>query len=161
MDNMWPRQISKENYEPPSSGISDVVVVPFVLGAPLVAAAAAFGRSLLLNRLWKKFCNTSCCVCPPEFGDPGIGFGDGDALPTWLVGDVELVSAAGRPAPEARPAALPDPATSISDNANWTVGRLKLLGPNGPTIPAAAPSRSAGFRNAPRGSRSGFLEFSS
>jgi len=38
-------------------------------GAPLVgfagavvreAAAAAPARSLLLNKLWKKFCNTSC-----------------------------------------------------------------------------------------------------
>jgi hypothetical protein len=54
--------------------------------------------------------------------------------------------------------AIPIPA-SISLRARSTVGRLKLLLPSGPTIPAAAVS--VGFRKAPRGSRSGFLAFSS
>jgi hypothetical protein len=55
---------------------------------------------------------------------------------------------------------LPSP-TSISESARSTVGKLKLLLPNGPTIPAAAPVKSAGLRKAPRGSRSGFFAFSS
>ena len=48
---------------------------------------------------------------------------------------------------------------SISLKARSTLGRLKLLLPKGPTIPAAA--KSVGFRNAPRGSLSDFFEYSS
>lgn len=48
---------------------------------------------------------------------------------------------------------------SMSVNAFSTFGRLKLLLPMGPTMPAAA--FSVGFLNAPRGSRSARLEFSS
>ena len=50
---------------------------------------------------------------------------------------------------------------SISLRARSTLGKLKLLLPKGPTMPAEAPANSAGFRNAPRGSLSGFFEFSS
>lgn len=48
---------------------------------------------------------------------------------------------------------------SISVNARSTFGRLKLLLPMGPTMPAEAVS--FGLRNAPRGSRFGFFAFSS
>lgn len=48
---------------------------------------------------------------------------------------------------------------SISVNARSTFGKLKLLLPIGPTTPALA--FSVGLRKAPRGSRSGFFEFSS
>lgn len=48
---------------------------------------------------------------------------------------------------------------SISVSARSTFGRLKLLLPIGPTIPADVVS--FGLRNAPRGSRFGFFAFSS
>ena len=52
-----------------------------------------------------------------------------------------------------------DGPASISVSARSTLGRLKLLLPMGPTIPADAVS--LGLRNAPRGSRFGFFAFSS
>lgn len=126
------------------------------------------GRSLLLSKLWKKFCSTSCCVWPGG----GLLAPTGDAV--WRPGGDAVLEPSGDGRPVApvrlakRRAAVesaapvgPPESNSISDNARSTVGRLKLLLPNGPTIPAAAFSRSAGLRNAPLGSRSGFLEFSS
>ena len=51
---------------------------------------------------------------------------------------------------------------SVSLKARSTLGRLKLLLPKGPTIPAATPAKSVGFRDdAPRGSLSDFFEYSS
>jgi len=49
---------------PGGGGSSTAVLVVF----------AAFGLSFELSKLWKKFCSTSCCVCPV-----GLGLGtDGD-----------------------------------------------------------------------------------
>ena len=51
---------------------------------------------------------------------------------------------------------------SISTKARSTFGKVKPPPPIGPTTPAPVPpTASFGFRNAPRGSRSGFFEFSS
>ena len=136
------------------------------------AAALAPARSLELNKLWKKFCNTSCCVCPPVELCDALRVGDAGVRP---VVDVPAPPGADNPdvgrAPpldrrrEASPftlafnAPLPPNPVSISASAFSTFGRLKLLLPSGPTIPAVAVS--VGLRNAPRGSRSGFFEFSS
>lgn len=124
-----------------------------------------------LNKLWKKFCSTSCCVCPPvELGD-GLKVGDvvrpevdAPAPPTADNPDVGRVPPLDRrraasPFTLAFNALPPPKPVSISASAFSTFGRLKLLLPRGPTIPAVAVS--AGLRNAPRGSRSGFFEFSS
>ena len=148
--------------------------LPFAFGSDgetREAAALAPARSLELSRLWKKFCSTSCCVWPPvalcdelSVDDAGVRpLAGAPAPPTVLSPDV------GRPLPldkrrEASPFTLafsPPPPTpdSISASAFSTFGRLKLLLPSGPTMPAVAVS--AGLRNAPRGSRSGFFEFSS
>lgn len=135
------------------------------------AAALAPARSLELNKLWKKFCNTSCCVCPPVELDDELRVGDvvrpavdapapptadnpgvGRALPLDRRREASPFTLAFNALP------LPKP-VSISASAFSTFGRLKLLLPRGPTIPAVAVS--AGLRNAPRGSRSGFFEFSS
>ena len=106
---------------------------------------------------------------------PVLAAGDpGERALLMLVGEDEVPS---EDSPTVRPAAVPVlPASllvvvpsiavvdaapiplSISLKARSTFGRLKLLLPKGPTIPAET---SAGFRNAPRGSLSGFFEFSS
>ncbi len=153
-------------------GPSGTLVV--VLPLPLAFGRGEVLAGCLLSRLWKKFCNTSCCVCPPV----GLGVlaidGEDGGRPTEPDCAVEAVNDAGR----VLVAVLRDairraagasgtleleapPATSISDNARTTFGKLNVLLPSGPTIPADAPSRSAGLRKAPRGSRSGFLAFSS
>ena len=103
-------------------------------------------RSLVLvfSRLLKKFCNTSCCVCP-------VGLG---ALPT--IGDV------GAPARLPGPSVVPELPPSISARARSTVGSEKEDDPNGPTRPAAGGAEvSTGLRNMPRGSRSARRAFSS
>ena len=97
-------------------------------------------------------------------GDPGER-----TLPT-LVGEDEIPNGDSPVVPALPPSllvpsiadvfAVPIP-LSISLKARSTLGRLKLLLPKGPTIPADAPAYSAGFRNAPRGSLSDFFEFSS
>lgn len=129
--------------------------------------------SLLDSRLWKKFCNTSCCVWPPVgLGEPAGSVGD-DALDREFAAERGTARVAGarpdvaldnlRPlsGPVLMPRELEPPPTvpSISVSARSTLGKLKLLLPMGPTIPAA--TLSLGFRNAPRGSRSGFFDFSS
>lgn len=137
-------------------------VVLRVVKLPL---ALSFGTS----KLWKKFCSTSCRTCSV----PGLGeeLRVGDPRPARAVvpsggtanPDVDDLGA-GRP-DSFRPgsAAAPVPRgvipPSISVRARSTFGKLKLLLPIGPTTPAAG--LSVGFRKAPRGSRSGFLEFSS
>ena len=159
---------------------------PLVAGAGAVGAAAVdfdpdvdrdvavvpVALSFELNKLWKKFCRTSCCVWPP-----GVGLGDEDN-----VGDDTCDLDPGAPTPGtdkldagrvvlrlsgflvSAPALIPSgagppTAPSISVRARSTFGRLKLLLPMGPTIPADAVS--LGLRNAPRGSRFGFFAFSS
>jgi len=133
------------------------------------AAALAPARSLALNKLWKKLCNTSCCACPPdELGDE-LNVGDAGVR---LVVEPAAPPTAGNPdvgrAPPLDRRRVASPFTlafsalvppSISASAFSTFGRLKLLLPRGPTMPAVAVS--VGLRNAPRGSRSGFFEFSS
>ena len=96
-------------------------------------------------------------------GDPGER-----TLPT-LVGEDEVPNGDSPAAPALPPSLLVAPSIrdvfagpiplSISLKARSTLGRLKLLLPKGPTIPAAA--KSVGFRNAPRGSLSDFFEDSS
>ena len=176
-----------------------LVAVPFVLviaagnaAALLFDAFAAF-RSFVLNKLWKKFCRTSCWLCPPP--PPGLGATplDEDEGEIGERAELEGVDVpkgdkpAGRtagPAPDAvlpvlpgasrvedpRPPPPPPPLSpspegpppdSISLSARSTFGRLKLLLPKGPTMPAEAPAKSWGFLNAPRGSLSDFLAFSS
>jgi hypothetical protein len=158
------------NHPAPSS------VLPLAFGVVVLFAAAetAPARSFEVSKLWKKFCKTSCCVCPLVGLGEAAGSTVGDvggrprSGPAVLEDNVE-----GRGRVEARPATLraaspltlddnafPVP-TSISERARSTCGRLKLLLPSGPTTPAAAPVRSAGFLKAPRGSRSGFFAFSS
>ena len=101
-------------------------------------------RSLVFSRLLKKFCNTSCCVCP-------VGLG---ALP--MIGDV------GAPARLPTPSVVPELPPSISARARSTVGSEKEDDPNGPTRPAAGGAEgSTGLRNMPRGSRSARRAFSS
>lgn len=101
-------------------------------------------RSLVFSRLLKKFCNTSCCVCP-------VGLG---ALPA--IGDV------GAPARLPTPSVVPELPPSISARARSTVGSEKEDDPNGPTRPAAGGAvASTGLRNMPRGSRSARRAFSS
>jgi len=152
------------------------LVFPFDLGAA-VRPPATDGLppplSFVLSKLKKKFCNTSCCVCPAGgLADPPI-VGDVGALPVVDAAPT-AVNPGGRPlgAPVALPvlravsAVAPIPPgppipISISVKARSTFGIVKLLLPRGPTIPAAALVRSAGFRNAPRGSLSGFFAFSS
>jgi hypothetical protein len=149
--------------------------VPLVFGTLCRDEAAdppPLARSFELSKLWKKFWRTSCCVCP----DVGLGLpaednvGDVPARPApWFPTDTVAPRAAsvddgGRPVARLLASALPvgPTPTSISERARSTAGRLKLLLPSGPTIPAAAvPAISDGFLNAPRGSRSGFLAFSS
>ncbi len=161
----------KTHHELASSWLPGAVEeVPLAAGRD---AEVGLGRSLLLSRLWKKFCNTSCCVCPPA----AVGLGEvpngGDE---GCLGEVCVPNVVGLPV-AVRPVSLLAVAASgileldgplplllpisISDNAFTTFGRLKLLLPSGPTTPAAAPSSSAGLRKAPRGSRSAFLRFSS
>jgi hypothetical protein len=150
--------------------------VPFVFGGDVLVCAAAFAlapaRSFELSKLWKKFCNTSCCVCPPAgFGEGTVGDIGGlpRCAPATAAGPlaVDSVEDTGLAPRESRrsaalvplalaprlapagPAPLPTPA-SISVSARSTFGRLKLLLPNGPTMPAAA--FSVGLRNALRGS---------
>lgn len=43
-----------------------------------MAGFAAPDLSFELSRLWKKFCRTSCCVCPVGLG---LGIGGDEALP--------------------------------------------------------------------------------
>lgn len=128
--------------------------------------------SLELSKLWKKFCRTSCCVCPPA---PGLGDVDN-------VGDDACDRPLGAPAPgtdsppvgrfalRLRPLRASGPAEepsdegppvppSISVSARSTLGSVKLLLPIGPTTPAEG--FSVGFRKDARGSRSAFFEFSS
>ena len=98
-------------------------------------------------------------------GDPGER-----TLPT-LVGEDEVPNGDSPAVPALPPSLLVVPSIadvlagpiplSISLKARSTLGRLKLLLPKGPTIPAAAPAKSVGFRNAPRGSLSDFFEYSS
>ena len=173
-----------------------LVAAPFVLLLDAFAALAAF-LSFVLNKLWKKFCKTSCWLCPPP--PPGLGatpldedegetgeraefVGVDDAppkgdKPAWrTVGpapDAVLPVRPGasrvetpRPPPPPPPLSPPSPEgpptpDSISLSARSTFGRLKLLLPKGPTMPAEAPAKSWGFLNAPRGSLSDFLAFSS
>ena len=147
--------------------------------APLLAAAAFAVRSFVfvLSKLWKKFCKTSCWDCPA----PGLGLpvlvadgGTGERTPLPLASEDEVpngTSPAGRLALPVSFLVAGDPSIavvgpapiplSISLRARSTLGRLKLLLPKGPTIPAEAPAKSAGFRKAPRGSLSDFFEFSS
>lgn len=158
---------------PSAAAAAPVAEAPFVL---VGRGDALVGRSLLLSKLWKKFCNTSCCVWPvglgvvATFGEDGGRPPGGGAPPP-----VEDAKAAGRLLAAVREDAIlraaaavsatlelaPPPPTSISESARTTFGMLKVPFPSGPTIPAEAPSRSAGLRKAPRGSRSGFLAFSS
>lgn len=141
----------------------------------LTEAPAVPCLSLELRRLWKKFCRTSCWVCPlvglGVVESVGDETGERPGAPP-APGTLRL-PAAGRP--DERPAPLRDgsPLTlapsadeverlsplSISVNAFSTFGRLKLLLPMGPTIPAV--EFSVGFLKAPLGSRSALLEFSS
>jgi hypothetical protein len=135
--------------------------VPLVLdAAERVAVGLPLPRSFELSKLWKKFCRTSCCDCPPV----GLGAIDDSAgdvgwrpVPRSIVVPEGAREAAPAGRPDKRAAALlaasPPPVglplipTSMSVSARSTVGRLKLLLPNGPTIPAAAvPAISAGFR---------------
>jgi len=142
-----------------------------------------FVLSFVRSKLWKKFCKTSCCVCPPApgLGAPGPVGVTGERADEILVGDDEVPNADradGRPvevvvaiglaaslraaaAVSPKPVDVPPIPVSISLNALSTFGRLKLLLPRGPTIPAAAPAKSCGFLKAPRGSLSDFFEFSS
>lgn len=59
--------------------VSSFVPDPFAGGGGggdigALVALAAFDLSFELSKLWKKCCNTSCCVCPV-----GLGLGiDGD-----------------------------------------------------------------------------------
>jgi hypothetical protein len=154
---------------------SSLVPVPFVLGGEVLVCAAALApaRSLELSKLWKKFCKTSCCVCPPtglgEFAVGEIG-GLPRCVPLAAAGPPPVVNvdATGLVPRESRRSAAVVPVTleprfaptapappltpaSISVSARSTFGRLKLLLPNGPTMPAAAFS-SNGLRNALRGS---------
>jgi hypothetical protein len=101
-------------------------------------------RSLVLSKLLKKFCNTSCCVCP-------VGLG---TLP--MIGDV------GAPARLPMPNVWPELPPSISASARSTVGSEKEEEPSGPTRPAAGGADgSTGLRKMPRGSRSARRAFSS
>lgn len=151
---------------------------PFVF--PVDCVAAKFrslppARSFELNRLWKKFCKTSCCVCAPPVGlvaeeglvDVGTRVDGGifvDALspasPVGLPGG-RFANLRGSTAGLAVFVGVMDE-FSISLSTRSTLGILKLLLPRGPTIPAGAPVvRSVGFRNEARGSLSAFFEFSS
>ena len=100
------------------------------------------------------FQGSRCLLLPGLFdgdtGDRVVDTLDGDAgpnvdrlvglppIPTVLTGRLESRVAGPRAAgpPEGT---IPD---SISLSARSTFGRLKLLLPNGPTIPAAAPAKS-------------------
>jgi hypothetical protein len=138
------------------------------------AAAPGATRSFEVNKLWKKFCRTSCCVCPlvgvgpRDDDDAGNAVGDvggspsggdvatadnivGGCLPVALPDTLRVGSTpAIAPTPPApAPPTTPLPPPSISDKARSMLGRLKLLLHIGPTIPAAAP-KSIGLRNAPR-----------
>ena len=151
-------------------------VPPFVFGgvAFFAAVETAPARSFEVSKLWKKFCKTSCCVCPLAGLGEAVGKTVGDVGGRPRSGPAVLPdNAEGRGRVGARPATLRagSPLTlddnafpvpiSISERARSTCGRLKLLLPSGPTTPAAALVRSAGFLKAPRGSRSGFFAFSS
>lgn len=155
---------------------SPPLVLPLASGAarPPAAAAAAPAPALSfeLSKLWKKFWSTSCWVWPPVgLGDPTMGAGDVgertlvEAVPTGARPGGRPLDAAGLRvdlrAGSVAAAGPPPMPTSISVRARSTLGKLKLLLPSGPTIPAAAAVRSAGLRKAPRGSRSGFFAFSS
>ena len=152
------------------------LVFPFDLGVavrPLAAAGLAPPLSFVLSKLKKKFCNTSCCVCPagglpdlPVVGDVGT-LPVADPAPTdvnpggrplWAPVVLPVLRTASGVAP--MPPGPPIP-ISISVKARSTFGIVKLLLPRGPTMPAAALVKSAGFRKAPRGSLSGFFAFSS
>ena len=147
----------------------------------MVFEGLRFVLSFVRSKLWKKFCKTSCCVCPPA---PGLGAPEtlgvtGERVAEIPVGEEEVPSADradGRPvevlveiglaanlrvATSPKPVDVPPMPVSISLNAFSTFGRLKLLLPKGPTIPAVAPATSCGFLKAPRGSLSDFFEFSS
>lgn len=144
----------------------------------LGVAALSSTLFLLLIRSSKNFLSAWCCVwSSAEFGvvaDRGPGEAAEVLRPSRAAPaeGTERVDGAGRVA--ARLASFRDgsPATlmfrgfavtaaepSISVNARSTFGRLKLLLPMGPTMPAEAVS--LGLRNAPRGSRLGFFAFSS
>lgn len=127
----------------------------------------------------KKFCNTSCCVFPPAVGLALSAVGEiaDVGLPRWVLlvtgappavdreGLVRLdglrsvalaLTLAPRLTPELAPPPMP---ASISVSARSTAGKLKLLLPSGPTIPAAA--FSVGDLKAFLGSWFVFFEFSS
>src|SRR3984893_4393998 len=96
------------------------------------AAAAAPGatRSFEVNKLWKKFCRTSCCVCPLVGGGPGddddVGNAVGDVGGRPSGGDV---ATADNIVGGCLPVALPD---------TLRVGSTPAITPTPPT-PAPAP----------------------
>jgi hypothetical protein len=56
---------------PPPDVLGPVEVPAFPGAAPgLTAEPGLAARSLVFNKLLKKFCNTSCCVCPVGLGAP-------------------------------------------------------------------------------------------
>ena len=121
--------------EPPPPDVLGPVAVPVRPAAAPGLTAEEPGlapRSLVFNKLLKKFCNTSCCVCPVGLGAPPA------RLP---------------------PPALPPP--SISASARSTAGSEKVDEPRGPTRPAVGAEESTGLRKMPRGSRSARRAFSS
>jgi len=123
---------------PPPDVLGPVEVPAFPAAAPGLTAEAEPGlapRSLVFNKLLKKFCNTSCCVCP-------VGL--------------------GAPPPARLPPPLPPPPPSISASARSTAGSEKVDEPSGPTRPAVGGAEgSTGLRKMPRGSRSARRAFSS
>lgn len=125
--------------EPPPPDVLGPVEVPVrPTAAPGLTAEepGLAARSLVFNKLLKKFCNTSCCVCPVGLGAP----------PARLL-----------PPPPPPPLPLP----SISASARSTAGSEKVDEPRGPTRPAVGTEESTGLRKMPRGSRSARRAFSS
>jgi hypothetical protein len=121
---------------PPPPDVLGPVEVPALptatAGLTAEAEPGLTPRSLVFNKLLKKFCNTSCCVCPVGLGAP----------------------------PARLPPPLPLP--SISASARSTVGSEKVDEPSGPTRPAVGRAVvSTGLRKIPRGSRSARRAFSS
>ena len=141
-------------------------------------AALSSTLFLLLIRSSKNFLSAWCCVwSSAEFGvvaDKGAGEAE-DVLRASIAAPavgtesveggcrapVRLASfrAGSLPALTLRGFGTVVAELSISVSARSTFGRLKLLLPMGPTIPADAVS--LGLRNAPRGSRFEFFAFSS
>lgn len=165
------------NYVPSAAPPPDSLLVagaPGVadgLGVDARAEEVPLALSFELSKLWKKFCRTSCWVGPPfvGLGDAAARVGDAtcDREPEELApsadspADGRLVPLRLRALRESAEALMlsGDGPASISVSARSTLGKLKLLLLIGPTTPA--PAFSVGLRKAPRGSRSGFFEFSS